>query len=64
MIYRTKFNFKPANPSQRSLIREWLQKKYISEWIQGQGLQNTLNGLEKFFQYHVTGSGVGHSSKT
>jgi len=41
--------FAPAKPSQRVLIHEWLKQKHIKEWIQGAGLQNTLNGLEKFF---------------
>lgn len=44
------FRFAPAKPAQRRLIHEWLDQKYIKEWIHGTGLQNTLNGLEKFFQ--------------
>ncbi len=44
------FNFEPAKPSQRTLIHEWLAQTHIKEWIHGVGLQNTLNGLEKFFQ--------------
>lgn len=44
------FRFTPAEPTQRSLIHQWLDQKYIREWIHGIGLQNTLNGLEKFFQ--------------
>jgi 8-oxo-dGTP pyrophosphatase MutT (NUDIX family) len=42
--------FAPAEPTQRSLIHYWLDQKYIKEWIHGDGLQSTLNGLEKFFQ--------------
>jgi len=30
------------------LIHKWLQQDHIKEWIHGKGLQNTLNGLEKF----------------
>lgn len=45
-----KFCFKPAKSSQRTLIHDWLMQPYIKEWIHGVGLQNTLNGLEKFFQ--------------
>jgi GNAT superfamily N-acetyltransferase len=44
------FTFKPAVESQRELIHGWLQQDYIGEWIHGQGLQNTLVGLEKFLQ--------------
>lgn len=44
------FYFEPAKPSQRALIHGWLKQTYIKEWIHGAGLQNTLNGLEKFFQ--------------
>ena len=46
-----RFTFKPAVESQRALIHQWLQQDYISEWIHGKGLQNTLSGLEKFFQH-------------
>jgi hypothetical protein len=53
-----RFTFKPAVESQRELIHQWLQQDYISEWIHGQGLQNTLSGLEKFFQYQAKGKGL------
>jgi len=52
------FTFKPAAESQRELIHQWLQQDYIREWIHGQGLQNTLTGLEKFFQYQAKGKGL------
>ncbi len=44
------FRFKPIEVSQRELIHRWLKKDYIAEWIHGKGLQNTLNGIEEFFQ--------------
>jgi aminoglycoside phosphotransferase (APT) family kinase protein len=47
---RPVFNFAPAKSSQRTLIHRWLEQKHIKEWLHGVGLQNTLNGLEKFFQ--------------
>jgi aminoglycoside phosphotransferase (APT) family kinase protein len=47
---RSTFHFAPAKSSQRTLIHRWLEQKYIQEWIHGVGLQNTLNGLEQFFQ--------------
>ena len=53
-----RFKFKPAVESQRELIHNWLRQDYIREWIHGQGLQNTLNGLEKFFQYQAEGKGL------
>jgi len=50
MYSKIKFRFSPVQLTQRSLIHQWLDQKYIKEWIHGIGLQNTLNGLEKFFQ--------------
>lgn len=44
------FYFAPVKSSQISLIHSWLQQEHIKEWIHGVGLQNTLNGLEKFFK--------------
>jgi Acetyltransferase (GNAT) domain len=44
------FHFVPAKSSQKTLIHQWLEQKHIREWMHGTGLQNTLNGLEKFFQ--------------
>jgi RimJ/RimL family protein N-acetyltransferase len=44
------FHFSPVKSSQRTLLHEWFEQPHIKEWIHGIGLQNTLNGLEKFFQ--------------
>lgn len=44
------FHFKLAKSSQRALLHQWFEQKHIKEWMHGVGLQNTLNGLEKFFQ--------------
>jgi aminoglycoside phosphotransferase (APT) family kinase protein len=44
------FHFEPAKPFQRALLHQWFEQKHIKEWMHGIGLQNTLNGLEKFFQ--------------
>ncbi|HVE44768.1 MAG TPA: GNAT family N-acetyltransferase [Gammaproteobacteria bacterium] len=57
------FTFKPPVESQRELIHEWLQQDYISEWIHGQGLQNTLAGLERFFQYQAEGKKFDRETK-
>lgn len=53
-----RFTFKPAVDSQRELIHKWLGQNYIGEWIHGQGLRNTLDGLEKFLQYQSEGKGL------
>ncbi|HYF97650.1 MAG TPA: GNAT family N-acetyltransferase [Coxiellaceae bacterium] len=45
-----RFNFKPVAESQRELIHAWLKQDYMQEWIHGQGLKNTLMGLEKFLK--------------
>ena len=57
------FTFKHAIEPQRELIHEWLQQDYICEWIHGQGLQNTLESLEKFFQYQAEGKKLDRESK-
>lgn len=57
------FLFKPANESQRDLIHQWLSQDYIQEWIHGQGLQNTLSGLEKFFQFHAKNKKIDRQSE-
>jgi aminoglycoside phosphotransferase (APT) family kinase protein/RimJ/RimL family protein N-acetyltransferase len=44
------FYFSHAKPDQKDLIHQWLGQNYIREWIHGVGLQNTLNGLDDFFQ--------------
>lgn len=44
------FHFKPAVPSQRALLEQWFQQPHILKWMHGAGLQNTRNGLEKFFE--------------
>lgn len=44
------WHFEPAKPSQRAMLHHWFEQKHIQEWMHGVGLQNTLHGLEKFFQ--------------
>ncbi len=44
------FRFAHAKPSQKALLHHWFDQPHIKEWMHGVGLQNTLNGLEKFFQ--------------
>jgi RimJ/RimL family protein N-acetyltransferase len=47
--------FQPAKVSQREMLHQWLTEDHIREWVHGQGLENLLNGLEKFFQYQAEG---------
>lgn len=47
---RSSFHFELAKPSQRALLHQWFEQKHIKEWMHGVGLQNTLDGLEEFFQ--------------
>ena len=50
MSSKFRFIFKPVEVKDRPLVHEWLVRPHIAEWIHGVGLQNTINGLEKFFQ--------------
>lgn len=52
--FKPDFRFAPAKPSQISLLNQWFEQKHIKEWMHGVGLQNTLNGLETFFQGRST----------
>ena len=45
----TRFQFKLATTSDRALIHSWLKQAHVAEWFYGQGLQNTINHLDKFF---------------
>lgn len=44
------FTFKFAQKTDEKMIHDWLRQDYIAAWIHGVGLQNTLNGITKFFQ--------------
>lgn len=50
MLSKYRFIFKPVETKDRTIVHEWLIQPHIAEWIHGVGLQNTLNGLEKFYQ--------------
>lgn len=41
--------FKPIGKTDRNLIYRWLEKPYIREWFYGDGLANTLKGIDEFF---------------
>ncbi|MFZ4773294.1 MAG: GNAT family N-acetyltransferase [Chlamydiia bacterium] len=50
------FIFKPAEESERELIHSWLLSSHAAEWFYGEGLQNTINHLEQFFQEQSSSS--------
>lgn len=50
MDVKFRFTFKPAQENQRLLIHHWIAQEHIKEWLHGEGLQNTIEDLEKFFQ--------------
>jgi len=45
------FTFKPVSIENRPLIHRWLSQDYIQEWIHGEGLKNTLSGLDDFIEH-------------
>lgn len=42
--------FKLVRIDQKDLIHNWLKQDHIKQWLHGQGLSNTLEDLEKFFE--------------
>lgn len=48
MIKKHPFNFRTVNESDRTLIHSWLAKPYIAKWFYGDGLANTLKGIDEF----------------
>ncbi len=49
-MHANEFHFAPAISSQRSMLHQWFEQQHIKTWMHGVGLQNTLDGLENFFQ--------------
>lgn len=43
-------SFAPLNKSQKELLINWLSQGHIREWLHGEGLQNTLQDIDRFFQ--------------
>ena len=59
------FRFAHAEPSQKELLHQWFEQKHIKEWMHGVGLENTLNGLEKFFLGESTATyWIGYDNNT
>lgn len=50
MNIKFRFTFKPVQRSQRSLIYNWFAQTHIKEWLYGEGLRNTFEDLDKFFE--------------
>jgi esterase len=44
-----RFTFRAVEKTDRALIHAWMNQKYVSEWIHGDGLTRTLNDLDSFF---------------
>ena len=50
----TSLRFAHAKASQRDLLHQWFEQDHIKQWMHGVGLQNTLRGLESFFENATT----------
>jgi len=46
----SRFIFRPASVADRPLIHIWLGLPHVAKWFYGQGLENTKQHLEAFFQ--------------
>ncbi len=42
--------FRPVSVNDRALIRNWLTKPYVAKWFYGDGLANTLKGINEFIE--------------
>lgn len=49
-----RFHFKPVDKAHRELVHTWLHLPHVAEWFYGQGLQNTLEGLDEFLSKKST----------
>ncbi|MBI3236638.1 MAG: GNAT family N-acetyltransferase [Chlamydiales bacterium] len=50
MAHPLHFDFQPAHLADRELIHCWLKQPHVAEWFYGQGLKNTLDHLDAFFE--------------
>lgn len=46
----TQLTFAPLHKSQKKLLINWLAQDHIREWLHGNGLQNTLKDIDRFFE--------------
>jgi 2-polyprenyl-3-methyl-5-hydroxy-6-metoxy-1,4-benzoquinol methylase len=42
------FTFGPVKKNDRDLVHNWLAKPYVAKWFYGDGLANTLRGIDAF----------------
>lgn len=45
-----RFTFQPVQFTQKNFVHEWLAMDHVHRWIHGNGLINTLQDLDKFFE--------------
>lgn len=43
-------HFKPVDAAHLSLVHKWLKVPHVAKWFYGDGLENTLKGLDKFLE--------------
>ncbi|MFZ0566003.1 MAG: hypothetical protein WAM28_07450, partial [Chlamydiales bacterium] len=48
MSKKSRFTFRTVNENDRGLVHSWLAKPYVAKWFYGDGLANTLKGIDEF----------------
>lgn len=43
-----RFSFKPVENSQEDMVLQWIKQPHINEWLHGDGLNNTIEDINKF----------------
>ena len=46
----TRYKYHLARPKDQSMIEGWVKQPHISQWLHGEGLENTLMSLDEFFE--------------
>ncbi|MEM1282442.1 MAG: bifunctional GNAT family N-acetyltransferase/class I SAM-dependent methyltransferase [Chlamydiota bacterium] len=44
------FSFREIKDTDRNLVHNWLTKAYVAKWFYGEGLANTLRGIDDFIK--------------
>ncbi|GAB4229200.1 MAG: hypothetical protein Tsb0021_06900 [Chlamydiales bacterium] len=50
MIKKHLFTFRTVNENDRTLVHSWLTKPHVAKWFYGDGLANTLKGIDDFIK--------------
>lgn len=50
MSKKSLFTFRSINKNDRDFIHRWLAKPYVAKWFYGDGLANTLKGIDAFIE--------------